>query len=867
MTNMITSQKSQASYRSQKIVSDIIVYAFLIFLLMLSIVPFYLVVVNATHSSFDIVTKLNLLPGKNTLENYTTMQSHVNIWRGFLNSLCVTIPFTFFTGYFGALTAFGFAKYRFKGKKTLFAVVLASMMLPSQLSIIGFYQLNLKLNMLNTYNLNDSSKAAAMQALFDKESGIGLSMLRQTIGASDHCVAPYNFAPDEQDDSLPNWDFSHELVEIMPTVQDALAVEPGRVTIMASCWSPPGWMKENGSVLGMYQNKKGTLRADKYQAYANYITKFIQEYKARGINIYAVTPNNEPDHASYDWPALPMSHTEAQNLVANYLRPTFDRNGLDTKIMCWDHSYTTTNYKDGSYPLEYYQDANALAATDGSAWHWYEGDEEVMSVVHKEYPTKDIWFTEGSGGEWGFPKWNTAFLNQASSVVNIARNWSKSIIYWNLALDQNGGPDYYYDVNQHQDSTNRGLITINTDTNSWDYNVDYYTLGHVSKFVDPGAQRIDSTSLDNNIESVAFKNPDGSKILVLANLVNEAQEVKVQWGEQSFRYTLLPESMTTMTWNGTQVGNAAAPIWFNNFENNDNFAASEGSVVSKTDSTANLGGSKGVMLTTTQNGDPGSDKQCVVISSESGMAIDASAYQYLTFSVKDMVNPSSATVKVTFVDANGTEVSSWSHEKTVYDNWTRIWIPIAGDKGFDRTKIVKIKIGFYWQGNYAIDDLAFASGYSDGIPQMNGNLVVNGSFEDDGSAVPIATGWNFDGGTPAATYLEKNSNAASGRFHLVHYSADAHDAYTWQTIYNLPNGTYTLKAMVQSGGGQKQNKILATDFGGSEMSVAIPVNSNWTQVEIGNINVTNGKCTVAFYTEGNGGDWSCVDNIEFYRNS
>ena len=150
---------------------------------------------------------------------------------------------------------------------------------------------------------------------------------------------------------------------------------------------------------------------------------------------------------------------------------------------------------------------------------------------------------------------------------------------------------------------------------------------------------------------------------------------------------------------------------------------------------------------------------------------------------------------------------------------------------------------------------------------MNGNIVTNGSFEDDGSAVPVATGWNFEGGTPSATYLEKNSNAASGRFHLVHYSADAHDAYTWQTIYNLPNGTYTLKAMVQSGGGQKQNKILATDFGGSEMSVEIPVNSYWTQVEIGNINVTNGKCTIAFYTDGNAGDWSCVDNIEFYLNS
>lgn len=106
MTNTVTNQKSQTSYKAQKIISNVIIYAFLISLLLLSIVPFYLVVVNATHSSFDIVTKLNLLPGKNTLENYTTMQSHVNIWRGFLNSLCVAVPFTFFTGYFGASSIF-----------------------------------------------------------------------------------------------------------------------------------------------------------------------------------------------------------------------------------------------------------------------------------------------------------------------------------------------------------------------------------------------------------------------------------------------------------------------------------------------------------------------------------------------------------------------------------------------------------------------------------------------------------------------------------------------------------------------------------------------------------------------------------------
>lgn len=128
-----------------------LMYAFLILLLLLSVVPFYLVVVNATHSSFDIVTKLNLLPGAATAENYATMQSHVNIWRGFANSLLIAVPYTAFTGYFGALTAYGFAKYSFKGKNVLFGIVLCSMMIPSQVSIIGFYQLNLKLHLLNTY--------------------------------------------------------------------------------------------------------------------------------------------------------------------------------------------------------------------------------------------------------------------------------------------------------------------------------------------------------------------------------------------------------------------------------------------------------------------------------------------------------------------------------------------------------------------------------------------------------------------------------------------------------------------------------------------------------------------------------------------
>lgn len=131
--------------------SAVAIYAFLGVLLLLSVVPFYLVTVNGTHTSFDIVTRLNLLPGAALAENYTTMQSHVNIWRGFANSLVIAVPYTVLTGYFGAFTAYGFAKFEFRGKRLLYAVVLASMMIPTQVTIIGFYQLNLKLKLLNSY--------------------------------------------------------------------------------------------------------------------------------------------------------------------------------------------------------------------------------------------------------------------------------------------------------------------------------------------------------------------------------------------------------------------------------------------------------------------------------------------------------------------------------------------------------------------------------------------------------------------------------------------------------------------------------------------------------------------------------------------
>ena len=128
-----------------------LIYIFLVFLLILCIIPFYLVIINSTYNSIEIVTKIKFTPGSYLLNNYRKLQELTNIWRGFLNSLLIAVPYVVLTCYFGSFTAYGIAKYKFKGRIFFFSLVIASMMIPSQLVVIGFYKLNLKLGLLNSY--------------------------------------------------------------------------------------------------------------------------------------------------------------------------------------------------------------------------------------------------------------------------------------------------------------------------------------------------------------------------------------------------------------------------------------------------------------------------------------------------------------------------------------------------------------------------------------------------------------------------------------------------------------------------------------------------------------------------------------------
>lgn len=384
----------------------------------------------------------------------------------------------------------------------------------------------------------ETQRRAVMNALFSPVEGIGISMLRIPMGASDFVHdRPYTYddmPQGETDPDLLHFSIEHDRAYIIPALKDALRLNPN-LRLIASPWSPPAWMKDSGSLFS------GTLKKEYYPALAQYFVKFIQAYQAEGLPIYAVTIQNEPYYEPYTYPGMRLEPAEAAELVKNHLAPAFQAAGLDTKILIWDH-----NWDEWKYPLTVLGDAEARARVAGTAFHCYAGSVLAQTIVHDAYPEKDIYFTECSGGTWvgGF---TAGFKSDMKNlIIGATRHWARTVIKWNLALDSSHNPHY------GGCATCDGLVTIDAGAETgFRYNFDYYAIGHASKFVLPGAYRIASSSYpDDGLESVAFKNADGSKVLVVANFNRERIAFVVRWGEQSFPYALLPESAATFTWNG-----------------------------------------------------------------------------------------------------------------------------------------------------------------------------------------------------------------------------------------------------------------------------------------------------------------------------
>jgi glucosylceramidase len=371
---------------------------------------------------------------------------------------------------------------------------------------------------------NSPQRGTIMNNLFGS-GGIGLSWLRQPLGASDYARDFYTYDDGSADPSLSRFSIAHDNAYILPLVTQARSLNP-RLSIMATPWSAPAWMKNNNNLVG------GSLNDSSIGVYADYLVKSVQAYQAAGAPIAYLSVQNEPNFSPPGYPGMKMSAAQQVSIINN-LAPKLRAAGLTTKILGYDH-----NWDDTSYPQTVNNGAGSNVA--GSAWHCYGGDPGAQSVVRNAQPAKDVFFTECSGTESANTFADTLWWQGRNLAIGTTRNWAKTVTTWNMALNAQHGPV----IGSCTDCT--GVVTV--DGGSVTYNAEYYVLGHLSKFVQPGAVRIDSTGYgQGGIENVAFRNPDGSIALVAVN-TGGTQSFRVAHGGSSFGYTLPAGSMATFTW-------------------------------------------------------------------------------------------------------------------------------------------------------------------------------------------------------------------------------------------------------------------------------------------------------------------------------
>ncbi|MET9494855.1 ricin-type beta-trefoil lectin domain protein [Streptomyces sp. NPDC006552] len=387
--------------------------------------------------------------------------------------------------------------------------------------------------------LSGATRDATMKKLFSPTEGIGLSFLRNPMGGSDLARTGYTYddvPAGQSDPSLAKFSIAHDQADVLPLTKQAKQLNPA-ATVMASPWTAPAWMKDSGQLNG------GWLKAENYGAYANYFVKYIQAYQAAGVPIDYVTAQNEPTCCS-GYPSMSWNGSGLAYFTKNELLPKLAGANLKTKVLAHDWNWDTYD----AYAAPTVDDAAVRSHPNfgGIAWHGYGGDVAKQTEIHNKYPQLDAFQTEHSGGTWIADQQREDMMN----IIDYTRNWAKSVTKWSLAVDQNRGP------HNGGCGTCDGLVTVhNGDSRSGqvDYNIEYYTMGHLTKFVRPGASRIASTA-SSTVPNVAWRNPDGSKALIAFNDASGAKDVTVNWGAQHVTYSLPGNTSATFTWGGTQAG-------------------------------------------------------------------------------------------------------------------------------------------------------------------------------------------------------------------------------------------------------------------------------------------------------------------------
>jgi glucosylceramidase len=361
--------------------------------------------------------------------------------------------------------------------------------------------------------LSKDKQKEFMNAYYDKEKGIGYSLLRTTIHSSDFASGSYTYIK-EGDKDLKTFNIDHDRQFRIPMIKEAIKTAGGKLLLYASPWSPPAFMKSTNNML-----KGGTLLPEYYQSWANYYTKFIKAYEKEGMPIWGITVQNEP-MATQTWESCIFSAEAERDFLKNFLGPTMKKEGLgDKKIVVWDHNRDLMTHRANVI----FSDPEASKYAWGIGFHWYENWSggssmfENVRKVYEDHPSKNLLFTEGCVEKFDAKKYQFWANGEryGTSMINDFNNGTVGWTDWNILLDQNGGPNHV---------GNFCFAPIHADTDSGEliYTPSYYYIGHFSKFIRVDAKRVSTSVSRSSLLSTSFLNVDGKMVTVVMNQSNKS---------------------------------------------------------------------------------------------------------------------------------------------------------------------------------------------------------------------------------------------------------------------------------------------------------------------------------------------------------
>ena len=361
-------------------------------------------------------------------------------------------------------------------------------------------------------------------------SGIGYSLARVPLDSCDFSAGPY-CAIEEGDEQLTTFSLRRDEKTILPCIRQAEALAGKKLSVMLSPWSPPAFMKTNGSRMD-----GGQLREEYAGLWARYICRYILEYKKRGVQVDRLSVQNEPN-AAQAWDSCRYSACQERNFLRDHLHPALVRSGLgDTQVFIWDHNKERV-FERAARCIG--PDTDGMIA--GVAFHWYSGDHfEGVRLVREHFPDKLLLFSEGCIEYSRFDR-SRAFQNAQMYAHDMIGNFNAGMnlfLDWNIALDQNGGPN-------HAGNYCEAPVLCDTACGRIEYRPSFYYIAHFSHHIRPGARRIAVTCYSERVETTAFENPDGSIAVVLLNRTDQALPVTLRLEGQLLDAPCPPRSITT----------------------------------------------------------------------------------------------------------------------------------------------------------------------------------------------------------------------------------------------------------------------------------------------------------------------------------